>query len=500
LNFRLNSPADSLKQINASVLQQHSKRFGTNVGDLTSFLDEHSPSSFSDDSGDKKAEPAPLPLEQYDLCDWLQTIQTPDTTYLSDDEQKKLLPVKNERARHALAQWRKDRSLQWFVAAVSGNDVAVPGNEDLLDACRTMPEDSPAYLTACFYSINTLIKAGKKAEARARLSKLLSRNDLPLSARNIFLTQKQMVCQTVPEFIGSITQSPVSICYMVDDIQFPDKWQAAERLATYYSTPATVCDIHAADLNSNLPQSFWIRWAKDKTVPAELHKQLVKAAWTRSVILDQPAGLEDDLTAAYPALKSAVAAYKRAQRGAEKQFALACLIFKNRGISPFLMPVDHHQTIDEFNYYQGNFWLPAPASEKERLSSKSDQDDFFQPQEIWYRKVVACGSDRVAEELKSYDKPVLRDLLTEKQSQLLNGERMTMAHNLPALLLSKPVIAWAKAHPDDPRNAEMLYCAVKLPLWTAQEGIASQYSKQALALLHARYPNNAFTKKLKWSY
>ena len=174
-------------------------------------------------------------------------------------------------------------------------------------------------MTARFYLIDRLIKEGRSAEARNILLSMLARKDLAPSERNIFMCQLQMVSRTPMELFKNMVQSPSSYSYSNihagDDTPFPKTWRKVEKQKSYYQCTPTICYAHFDELNRNLPLSYWVRLAKDKTVPAKLHKELVRCAWLRSVILNRECGLEDALVQAYPSLKKLMDTYKMLNLG-----------------------------------------------------------------------------------------------------------------------------------------------------------------------------------------
>jgi hypothetical protein len=61
------------------------------------------------------------------------------------------------------------------------------------------------------------------------------------------------------------------------------------------------------------------------------------------------------------------------------------------------------------------------------------------------------------------------------------------------------ILAWAKAHPDDPRVPEALHRVVRSVRLGCTGGRVS-YGRDAFRILHARYPGTVWTKKTKsWS-
>ena len=256
----------------------------------------------------------------------------------------------------------------------------------------------------------------------------------------------------------------------IDTIGLPENWMKAEQSSHYYDTGMQLGDLLASDINSNLPQLYWESWAKDPAVASSFRKELVRATWFRAKLLGKDNVLNDEMQKCFPAIAADISTYKNVANSDEKRFVLSCLILKNRRMSPFAKPVP--PTLDEFNYYRQNFWLPAPVSEKERLAQRASAPATGTPypenaSEIWKCPAIFTGTDRVATLLESYDKPVVRNLLNSNELRQLNEERSALAKQDPAEFVCAPVIRWAKTHQSDPRVPEMLYRCVKFPLWRA---------------------------------
>jgi hypothetical protein len=67
--------------------------------------------------------------------------------------------------------------------------------------------------------------------------------------------------------------------------------------------------------------------------------------------------------------------------------------------------------------------------------------------------------------------------------------------------LAEEAIAWANAHPQDPRVPQALHRVVEATHYGPADGKKSrEYSKQAFDILHRRYPNSEWTKQTKYWY
>jgi hypothetical protein len=85
---------------------------------------------------------------------------------------------------------------------------------------------------------------------------------------------------------------------------------------------------------------------------------------------------------------------------------------------------------------------------------------------------------------------------TQVQSELKKLAAIGAAPNY----FVKSAMAWAKAHPNDPRVPQALHFAVKSTRYGITDDATSALSKQAFALLHKNYKNSPWTKKTPYYF
>ena len=129
LRYRSQAAAESLKQLCKAVMQPHSKRFGNNTGDITDLMDNSAEPVIASSESELRdqIDKGWLLLDRNDLTDWLSTVQSPCTSaygYLEEAAQQELEKKERTCAAHALERWRKTRTLPWFVAAISSNNLS----------------------------------------------------------------------------------------------------------------------------------------------------------------------------------------------------------------------------------------------------------------------------------------------------------------------------------------------------------------------------------------
>ena len=87
----------------------------------------------------------------------------------------------------------------------------------------------------------------------------------------------------------------------------------------------------------------------------------------------------------------------------------------------------------------------------------------------------------------------------EQQQAAEEGKKLS---DLPAApdWLGAQTIAFAQAHPEDPRVPEALHLVVRATRYACKDEKTGDFSKQAFDVLHRRYPNNEWTKKTPYWY
>ncbi|SPE26702.1 hypothetical protein SBA3_1280004 [Candidatus Sulfopaludibacter sp. SbA3] len=92
--------------------------------------------------------------------------------------------------------------------------------------------------------------------------------------------------------------------------------------------------------------------------------------------------------------------------------------------------------------------------------------------------------------------------LTAQQRTAGEAEAQEIESTEPwrATYLLRETIQWARAHPDDPRVPRALHMAVAASRYRWTDGATGRYSKEALDLLHRRYPKSEWTAQTRYWY
>ncbi len=494
------SASEVVKMLATTINDGTSKRFGRDVGDFTFILDGNPPlsglnvqGSPDEFKGDKSSDTGRSNIAAaHDMADFVCNMQKSTNDIWLDSNESKEKAKKDDlnAAKHAREMWSKTKSLVWLVAALSGLGLRLQDDKQLYEAANTISEGAPAYLTCKFYVVDSLLYSGKRAEARKILLPILAATNLPPTTRNLFSMQMAASSESLPEYLKySVLNAPEILGS--SSALVSTKFQKREATNVYQTdTPALDSDM-AADMSRNAPFSTWMQFAQSQSIPAGFKPVIVRTAWTRAQLLqksNEASKLEPVLAATNPSLAAAVTKIKNAPAGPARQFAVACLILRNYGMSPYLRGgIERHgEPLGEFDYYNNNFWVPIANDE-----TPSDKDNYY----AYNETVGYVGDSDVRNKMKQYCEPGVRRLLSDIEKKDAASERALILKNHPSRYFGQVVLDWAKSHPSDPDVPEMLYRVVKLPKWTEVTPVGSEFSKKACLALHKAYPGNPWTKK-----
>lgn len=409
----------------------------------------------------------PRPKQLEDLPEWLRTFQARDRDALD----------------MAVARWKSMRTLPWLLAALTKAVPNDPVVQELLGAADRIPDDSPAYVTAAFHCQRLLAGSGRAAEARRRLDALLSAKPARYSdsAKNLLRAERMRLARSLREFLIDAPRTPVG----AESVGI-----GGEALAAPGAAKLQFDADAAAVLNERLPLALLAEAGGSGALPALLRTDVVQAAWTRAVLLDDHrtgAGLANLLAALAPGFTRDLAAYRAAQGADARRFAAALVVLRNPGLRPYVTPGYARSVARaEIDNLRDNWWCGFGA--------KAEEAGYI------------FNHYRIHSELS----PPLRMLYPSgsvDSPAFLSGDAKTQAEaewkrmaSLPAAPthLAREVMRWALMHREDPRVPEALHLAVRATRYGCTDADTSGSSRQAFDLLHRRYPKSEWARKTKY--
>jgi hypothetical protein len=190
---------------------------------------------------------------------------------------------------------------------------------------------------------------------------------------------------------------------------------------------------------------------------------------------------------ASPELKNELETYRAATSAEARKFAGVEMVVTFPGLRPYVVAgVGRREPIAEFNILRDNWWG--------ELRPDPDVDFPNFPRINW-------GPPPAAPPPKKIQKPIFGPFLTSQERGETSKElkRLESIGPAPNYLASR-VIAWARAHKEDPRLPRALHIVVESPHagWSDKE--TANFSHAAFTLLHQNYPDDPWAKKTKYWY
>lgn len=403
----------------------------------------------------------PIPKD-HDLTDWIATFEQ----------------TSKEAQDHALARWQATRSTPWLIAALTFAKGKDPQASGLIAEALKVKSSAAAFASARFHAIRLLVEAGKTAEARPLLDQALKadRAHFDESSLNLLTGQRMLLATTLSEFLTDATRIPAALSWNDDGREVPaDDSETSD--ATKANKGKPFFDVDAAHaINDQLPLSVLREAAKSNVLPAGPRLDLIQATWLRAAILDDTKTADEIaplLAQLVPRTAELLTSYQISTQADEKKFIAIYLWLKMPGMEPVVdVGLRRDAPMHEQDSLRDNWWCSAafePATAEENreaiqftATTSSMAPAFLSPAEV----------ERGATEVKAL-------------------KSFGAAPNY----LSKQVIQWATAHPDDPRVPEALHLSVRTTRYGCGDAQTARWSKAAFDLLHKKYPNSPWTKK-----
>jgi hypothetical protein len=413
-------------------------------------------------------------LKPGDMTDWIFTFQQTDEPALQ----------------HSLQRWQQTKSLPWLVAAIAKVPATNAAAADLSAAAMKIAPDSPAYVTVTFHRLRILAQTGSSEAASRQIDDLLAHRTPTLyrSATNQFLALRMKCASSLQDFLHF---APRVFEAVPANSNTPDASGGAPATATrnnfYFDSDASVV------LTEKLPLRMLAEAAKSTTLPAPLRREIVTAAWTRAILLNNEATARELVPTAQelvPEIKDALADYRSAPDTSSREFAAVFAVLRNPGFRPFVSAGYHRGELytvgeprfDRIDNLHDNWWCAsAPTSQNQAYGAN-------------YYTMFATLS-RPLSEIYTQGKVPSPIFLTEDDRATATRERAKLESQPAANWLGKQTLDWANSHPEDPRIPEALHLVVRAHRYGCNDASPENYSKSAFTLLHKRYPDSDWTKR-----
>lgn len=398
----------------------------------------------------------------------------------------------------AYGRWSASHDPAWLIAALSLADAGDAQTPELLAAARAVAPDSPAYLTVAWQL--TRLEMGKAAPAtlRARLDAILKRTDLSASDRNLFLAERLQVAADVAEFARlaplqrfciskSVTACPRYAWMLAQGIQ-----DGADPQTLTWAGQVLVDRMTLPDR---------MAFGEAPGLPAQMRLDVTLTNYARAVQLQDNAaidGLAQKLAVRLPAMAADFRRVAVPAPGPDKRFAELLVFAKIPGLRSSLTDyyVRPEGAVPQF---QGAWpdWLIAtrplpPSEEAPSWWGVSSADMTCESRcgggafPLNPPAFIAAGAQKAEREQGFF--VYARGQYGDERE----GNTKPQAIPAGSVAAWEEVLAWAKAHPDDPRSPEALYWLIRVSRTGASHNSSG---RRAFQLLHSRYPKSDWTKK-----
>ncbi len=342
----------------------------------------------------------------------------------------------------ALEKWRASHSLPWLVAALQASNRKDDSLAEVLTAAAAVKTDSPGYLTVSYHRIRLM----PEDEARTLADRLLA-GTFPAASQNQIRAQRMGLARDFNDFLRYAPRRPVAV--MTDEIEAPEK--AEDDL-----------DEDAEGIfNLNLPLTYWKQAQASVLLPNHVRQELSRVIFVRTLLLADKPAFDQIFTLLHsPGMQMNIdAGYGR-----------------------------NTKEVAEIDNFRDNWWCSAgPVSRLAR-------------HEVL---VAPTTSPENAPPRVSPPEPqgrVLPFLSPADVQQAADETAKLQAAGAAPDWLSAQTVAFAQAHPQDPRVPEALYLVVRASRYGCTDDKTGDFSKRAFDLLHRSYPNSEWAKKTPYWY
>lgn len=390
----------------------------------------------------------------------------------------------------ALATWQQTHALPWLVLAMKqtfARDAAAP---ELLAAAQNVPPGTPAWETVFYHRVRLLIAMGRKDEARALLEGVLPGRirGTPDSFLNGLLAERMAVARSFEEFLTYAPRTILSGDALPAGSGGPlapctgnEAWmKELGHCPTKAEPPGFDVDAVAV-LNEETPMALWVKAANSPLLPPNLHEEVVLAAWTRAVVLEDAASAAE-LARLLPAAIAKTAGTMANADSASVRYRADLAILENPGLRPYLETgTSRLENAGQLDDFRDNWWSSDWQSRYQSTSPLG--------------KVDAAGFLTAAQ---------LRAGAADY------GQLHAMTNG--AVVIGQRVVDYAKTHAGDATAPQALALTVRATHYGAQnwtggeagmkasQAAATAVGKAAFTLLHERYPESEWTRKTPYYY
>lgn len=419
------------------------------ASELTKTLDRVLGDDGNGAEGDINYETVPAAAKQSDMIDWIMTMQSEG----------------DAATKHAVAQWKKTKSLPWLVAAAYSVEGAHPdANAIIAEASRNQKPEAKWALFSQVYRIK--LEQKKTDEVRTALDNALRANnpDLSISGQNELKTMRLPLSRTIGDFLTYGIQRPAAVVDSGAIEGVPTDFADAEAGKQKPEQPMLTPEAGQV-MNNALPLKTLKTIAETTTIPNNIRSNIAWTSWVRAILIGDDAMGRSLAPIMAPLNKKRVPlinAYLAAKTPADRNFAATFMMLKFSSARPEVTS----GLLMEDDYGDASGWWWSSGSPTAGVGEK------FEP-------LFLTAGDKA-----------------QAKAELAKLAKVPTA---PTYFV-KNVLERAKTNPDDPRVPEALHLAVKSTRYGATDDSTKGLSKQAFQVLHTKYKTSPWTKQTPYWY
>jgi hypothetical protein len=444
-----------------------SPRFGQSLIDLTYLRTDHTDAT----------QPPPPHGAWHDsagMLDWIDAVSASDEA-------------------SALKKWQSTHSSAWLLAAISfakPGDTAAP---QMLVAAQALPASDPAWVAVTYHNLRLMPgNAAKRTAVLAAIAQL--GKDASPSTVNLFASLNSATAPTLNDWLASAGRKPAGDISgygpNINDGADADVTPPTEDVCGKKIAPNSqlLFDADAAvALNRMFPLTTLAAAAESSTLPENLRFQVAQATWVRAVILDQPTiahRMSPILIACRATFKPVLDAYDASKTDDDRHANGLLALMRFASTEPSVREgYERRSGFATYDEYRQNWWCSAVPAANDTV------DNYIDP---------AAPKTAPDKEYISIVSPVTPLFLSTADKSAAATE-VAALQKIPNAsdYFAAQALAWFKAHPKDPRTADIVGEANQVLRNSCRNDGTPKFAHTLFDVLHQSFPQSSWTKKYK---
>ncbi|HEU0098434.1 MAG TPA: hypothetical protein VFQ67_06615 [Allosphingosinicella sp.] len=433
------------------------------------------------------SEKAPVRPE---VSDWIETLQAGDGG--------PGLP-------HARERWAATKDPAWLIAALSLLPPDDPAAPALAAEAAAVRRGEPAWLTAQYHLTRLTIAGADPAATRSRLDSILADPGLTMGERNLFAGARAQVAADLAELARFSLRE--ASCGGPGEYCVGDDWARYDGHLAPHRGGWVGFGADARAIIDRLPLAQRIALSRSAALPGPLRLDVALTSFARAVQLGDEGAVGDtarDLALLLPQLRRDWQAIAAARPGPARRFAEAFAMAKLPGLRADLIAFSYTRPVGTVAEFQGRWtdWMIVPRGagappgrfpEPSAYQSGYYYDDTGGTSDLTC--LGNCGRSAFPLHLPAFVAAAQGRAAAERAAFRSYDEEEPAPAGASSLW--EEALAYARAHPRDPRSPEMLHRLIRVARWGANH---DHLGRRAFQLLHARHPGNAWTRRSPYYY